>query len=144
MIRRHFSTIVVLAALAGAGGLNIACGQASQTPPPPPPPSPAASTTAADPDMGTFRSDLAFLMAHTEIVLLTSMDGRSQVAVAPGYQGRVMTSTADGVEGTSFGYVHRAGVSAGVRQPHMTVMGGEDRFWLGPEGGQYALYFPPG
>jgi hypothetical protein len=94
--------------------------------------------------MGTFRSDLSLLMAHTEIVLLTSTDGRSQVAVAPGYQGRVMTSTADGVEGTSFGYVHRAGVSAGVRQPHMTVMGGEDRFWLGPEGGQYALYFPPG
>jgi hypothetical protein len=26
----------------------------------------------------------------------------------------------------------------------MTVLGGEDRFWLGPEGGQYALYFPPG
>jgi hypothetical protein len=26
----------------------------------------------------------------------------------------------------------------------MTVVGGEDRFWLGPEGGQYALYFAPG
>ena len=25
----------------------------------------------------------------------------------------------------------------------MNVFGGEDRFWLGPEGGQYALYFKP-
>ena len=23
----------------------------------------------------------------------------------------------------------------------MNVFGGEDRFWLGPEGGQFALYF---
>ena len=26
----------------------------------------------------------------------------------------------------------------------MNVFGGEDRFWLGPEGGQFALYFKPG
>ena len=26
----------------------------------------------------------------------------------------------------------------------MNVFGGEDRFWLGPEGGQFALYFRPG
>jgi hypothetical protein len=26
----------------------------------------------------------------------------------------------------------------------MNVFGGEDRFWLGPEGGQYALYFKAG
>src|SRR5262245_58398558 len=26
----------------------------------------------------------------------------------------------------------------------MNVFSGEDRFWLGPEGGQYALYFKPG
>ena len=73
--------------------------------------------------------DLAFLRQHTSVVVLTSADGRSQVAVAPGYQGRVMTSTADGPDGASFGYIHRAGVSAGTRQPHMTVVGGEDRFW---------------
>jgi hypothetical protein len=35
-------------------------------------------------------------------------------------------------------------IALGERQPHMTVLGGEDRFWLGPEGGQYGLYFPPG
>jgi hypothetical protein len=34
--------------------------------------------------------------------------------------------------------------ASGQRQPHMNVFGGEDRFWLGPEGGQYALYFKKG
>jgi hypothetical protein len=98
----------------------------------------------------TFGADLAFLQAHTQVVVLTSPDSASpadapaRIAVAPAYQGRVMTSTASGPGGMSFGYIHRAGVSAGTRQPHMTVLGGEDRFWLGPEGGQYALYFPPG
>jgi hypothetical protein len=24
------------------------------------------------------------------------------------------------------------------------VFGGEERFWIGPEGGQHAIYFPPG
>jgi hypothetical protein len=98
----------------------------------------------------TFGADLSFLQAHTQVVVLTSPDATSaddapaRIAVSPAYQGRVMTSTATGPSGASFGYIHRAGVAAGTRQPHMTVVGGEDRFWLGPEGGQYALYFPPG
>lgn len=104
-------------------------------------------TTQAHGETGmhpTFERDLTFLREHTDIVLLEAPDGKAQVAVAPAYQGRVMTSTADGPSGRSFGYVHRAGVEAGMRTPHMTVLGGEDRFWLGPEGGQYALYFEPG
>ena len=92
----------------------------------------------------TFGDDLSFLQKYTQVIVLSSADGKSQVAVAPAYQGRVMTSSANGLTGDSFGYIHRAGVQAGKRQPHMTVLGGEDRFWLGPEGGQYALYFPPG
>ena len=56
-----------------------------------------------------------------------------------------MTSTAGGDA--------RARASAGsgarrsssrARQPHMNVFGGEDRFWLGPEGGQFSLYFKKG
>lgn len=92
----------------------------------------------------TFGDDVAFLAQHTQLIVLKSKDGRAQVAVAPGYQGRVMTSSAEGERGTSFGYVHRAGVALGKPTPHITVVGGEDRFWLGPEGGKYALYFAPG
>jgi len=71
-----------------------------------------------------------------------SAQGGAQVVVAPEYQGRVMTSTAD--SSTSFGWIGRDAVASGKRQPHMNVFGGEDRLWLGPEGGQYALYFKPG
>ncbi|HEX4568423.1 MAG TPA: DUF6786 family protein, partial [Vicinamibacterales bacterium] len=89
----------------------------------------------------TFASDLAFLNQHTKVIVLTGQGG-GQVVVAPEYQGRVMTSTADG--STSFGWIGRDAIASGKRQPHMNVFGGEDRFWLGPEGGQYALYFKPG
>jgi hypothetical protein len=94
--------------------------------------------------MGQFDADLAFLQQHTDVVVLANPPGAGQVAVAPAYQGRVMTSTTGGRNAPSFGWLGRAAIASGQRQPHMNVFGGEDRFWLGPEGGQYALYFKPG
>jgi hypothetical protein len=90
----------------------------------------------------TFATDVAFLRAHTQVVVLSS--GRAQVAVAPAWQGRVVTSTAAGDGGLSFGWINRAVVADGKTLPHMTPYGGEDRLWLGPEGGQFALFFRPG
>jgi hypothetical protein len=93
---------------------------------------------------GQFDSDLTFLRQHTGIVLLNEPSGAARVAVAPAYQGRVLTSTTGGSDAPSFGWIGRAAIASGERQPHMNVFGGEDRFWLGPEGGQYALFFKPG
>jgi hypothetical protein len=93
---------------------------------------------------GAFESDVAFLRQHTEVVLLADAAGEAQVVVAPGYQGRVMTSTTGGSNAPSFGWLGRVAIASGQRQPHMNVFGGEDRFWLGPEGGQYSLYFKAG
>jgi len=92
---------------------------------------------------GPFADDLAFLKQHTSIVLLSGAGG-AQVVVSPAYQGRVMTSTTGGGDGPSFGWLGREAIASRTFQPHMNVFGGEDRFWLGPEGGQYALYFKPG
>lgn len=92
---------------------------------------------------GAFAEDVAFLRQHTEIVVLGEPGG-SQVIVAPAYQGRVMTSTTGGDRAPSFGWIGHAAVASGSRQPHMNVFGGEDRLWLGPEGGQFALYFKKG
>jgi hypothetical protein len=94
--------------------------------------------------MTPFESDIAFLNQHTKIVVLTGPGDAAKVAVAPGYQGRVMTSTTGGSDSPSFGWLGRAAIESGQRQPHMNVFGGEDRFWLGPEGGQYSLYFKQG
>jgi hypothetical protein len=92
---------------------------------------------------GSFGSDVAFMKAHTEVVVLGEGTD-AKVVVAPGYQGRVMTSTARGDVGSSYGWINREVIASGERKPHMNVFGGEDRFWLGPEGGQYGLYFPAG
>jgi len=104
-----------------------------------------AVTATPDAQMmpSTFASDLTFLQQHTKVVVLGSAPG-GQVVVAPDYQGRVMTSTTGGADAVGFGWIGRAAIESGKRQTHMNVFGGEDRFWLGPEGGQYALYFPPG
>src|SRR2546425_9105993 len=93
---------------------------------------------------GRFASDIAFLRQHTDVVLLADPSREAKVAVAPVYQGRVMTSTTGGSDAPSFGWIGRAASASGRRQPHMNVCGGEDRFWLGPEGGQYALFFKAG
>jgi hypothetical protein len=91
---------------------------------------------------GTFGADVSFLRAHTDVVVLSS--GRAQVAVAPAWQGRVLTSTARGEGGPSFGWINRGLITEGKTQPHMTPYGGEDRLWLGPEGGQFSLFFKKG
>lgn len=98
-----------------------------------------------------FADDLAFMKKHTQIVLLK--DGDAAVAVAPAYQGRVMTSTFDAKSGPSFGWINRPVIERGLLsdedekgklEEHIYIFGGEERFWLGPEGGQYALFFKPG
>ncbi len=89
----------------------------------------------------TFGDDLTFLEKHTDVVVLHDASIQAQVVVAPAWQGRVMTSTARGAEGDSFGWVNRALIESGKVEPHINVFGGEDRFWLGPEGGQFSIFF---
>jgi len=74
------------------------------------PEAPAAQSAAPIAKMNPFQSDLAFLNQHTKIVLLTG--GAAQVAVAPTYQGRVMTSTTGGSESPSFGWLGRAAIAS--------------------------------
>lgn len=104
----------------------------------------ACAKPAKAPEGILFKDDLAFLKAHTKVVVLGGVDGQAQVAVNPDIQGRVMTSTAGGPEGLSFGWINREFLSAGVNNPHMNAFGGEDRFWLGPEGGQFSIFFKKG
>lgn len=91
----------------------------------------------------SFGDDVTFLRAHLPGLVVLAR-GDAQIAVAPEYQGRVMTSTARGDSGRSHGWIHRELIASGELRPHMNAFGGEDRFWLGPEGGPFALYFPPG
>jgi len=92
----------------------------------------------------TFGDDLKFLEKHTEVVILSDASGNSQVAVLPEMQGRIMTSSAEGTGGLSFGWINRELISSGEIAEHINVFGGEDRFWIGPEGGQFSIFFKNG
>jgi hypothetical protein len=91
-----------------------------------------------------FKNDIDFLTKYTKVVVLSDEDGNAQVAVNPDLQGRVMTSTAGGPDGPSFGWINRELLASGVNNVHMNAFGGEDRFWLGPEGGQFSIFFKKG
>lgn len=101
-----------------------------------------ADTTAAK---GTYNYDAAFLKKHTQhVVELQDKEGNSKVLLSADYQGRVMTSTAGGDIGNSFGWMNYELISSGEKKKQFNPVGGEERFWMGPEGGQYSIYFIKG
>lgn len=95
-------------------------------------------------EAGSFGYDMQYLAAKDSLVVLVSDDGESQVIVSPKYQAKVFTSTANGLTGKSLGYLNYKALDSKVINEHMNGYGGENRFWLGPEGGTYSVYFAPG
>jgi hypothetical protein len=93
---------------------------------------------------GSFGYDLDFLRQKDSVIVLNSKDGNGQVIISPKYQAKVFTSTADGVNGKSFGWINYKTFDQKSFDAHMNAYGGEDRLWLGPEGGKFALFFKPG
>lgn len=83
-----------------------------------------------------------FLKKHTTVIELKNAN--SAITLIPAWQGRVMTSTAEGDSGFSFGWINRELISSGKILPHINAYGGEERLWLGPEGGQYSIFFKKG
>jgi hypothetical protein len=90
---------------------------------------------------GTFGYDLKFLKQYDNVIVLQY--GGSKIIVSPKYQAKVFTSTNAGDTGPSFGWIHYKAFE-GPADPHMNAFGGENRLWLGPEGGKFSLFFPPG
>ena len=94
---------------------------------------------------GTFGYDKKFLQEnYKNIIILESDDKKSKLILSPELQGRVMTSTLNGEEGLSFGWLNYDLIRSKKIKEHINPTGGEERFWLGPEGGQFSLYFKPG
>lgn len=92
----------------------------------------------------TFKDELQFLSKHIEVLVLSDSTGSAKLITAPTWQGRVMTSTAGGDNGFSFGWINHELIASGEVQEHINVYGGEDRLWLGPEGGQFSIFFKQG
>ncbi|HLY72907.1 MAG TPA: DUF6786 family protein [Planctomycetota bacterium] len=93
----------------------------------------------------TFINDVNFLTRHTEVLVIApDRTSSAQIAICPELQGRVITSTASGPGGLSYGWINRDLIASGEKRRHINAYGGEDRFWLGPEGGQFSFFFTKG
>lgn len=94
---------------------------------------------------GTYSYDAGFLKHYgKEIIELSDGKNEAKVLLSADYQGRVMTSTATGDTGISFGWINYDLISSGKKKKQFNPVGGEERFWIGPEGGQYSIYFKQG
>jgi len=90
---------------------------------------------------GSFGYDLQFLKQQ-DSGLVVLRNGDAHVIVSPKYQAKVFTSTATGERGVSFGWINYKAFGKPL-DAHMNAYGGENRLWLGPEGGRYSLFFKP-
>lgn len=100
-------------------------------------------TSMQTPTLGTFGYDLEFLQKQdSTLTVLSNADQTAQILVSAKFQGKVFTSTADGLTGRSFGWINYKAFD-GPQDEHMNAYGGENRLWLGPEGAQFSLFFKP-
>ena len=94
---------------------------------------------------GNYGYDSAFFADHNiKTIELKDSEGRARVMIIPGYQGRVMTTTANGIGGKSFGWINYKHIESGIVNPQFNPYGGEERIWFGPEGGPFSIYFRKG
>lgn len=87
----------------------------------------------------SFGQDLSFFSKYgVDTVILG--EGESLVCVSPEWQGRVMTSTFSGIEGSSIGWINRPLIAFKKDDLQMSQAGGEDRFWIGPQAGEFSVF----
>ncbi len=78
---------------------------------------------------------------HEDAIILLG-EGGTKVVVAPRLQGRILDSQF--ARQDSVGWVCYPEIAEGEKHAAFNNFGGQDRFWLGPEAGQFGIYFPPG
>ncbi|HLN56788.1 MAG TPA: DUF6786 family protein [Bacteroidales bacterium] len=94
---------------------------------------------------GTYGYDAGFFRKQKiNFIELKDSTSGAYVLVVPGYQGRVMTSSSGGYEGKSYGWINYKHIESGKLSDQFNPFGGEERFWLGPEGGPFSIYFRKG
>ena len=94
---------------------------------------------------GSYGYDAAFLKKNiSDIIELQDESGRSKLLLSANLQGRVITTTANGDSGTSFGWLNYQLIASKQKRSQFNPVGGEERFWIGPEGGQFSIYFKKG
>ena len=96
-------------------------------------------------EKGTFGYDLQYLSQKDDnLIILSSDDKKAQIIVSAKYQAKVFTSTADSLEGKSMGFINYRFFDSGKVNEQINGFGGENRYWLGPEGGRFSIFFKQG
>jgi hypothetical protein len=104
-----------------------------------------SATTKQDFAKGTYGYDAAYLKKNlSKIIELQDESGNAKLLLSADYQGRVMSSTAGGDSSTSFGWINYNLIDTKQKKAQFNPVGGEERFWIGPEGGQFSIYFKKG
>lgn len=94
---------------------------------------------------GTYGYDVAFFEdRQIPTVELKNEQSKASLLIVPAYQGRVMTSSASGDSGKSFGWINYKLIESGKVSSQFNPYGGEERLWFGPEGGPFSIYFSKG
>ncbi len=88
---------------------------------------------------GSYKDDLELIKRHTDFIELTTNKGNSRLIICPKYQGKIITSTYNGIDGKSNGWLNRVAINK--QNPNENGLGGEDRVWIGPLGGQFSFYY---
>lgn len=88
---------------------------------------------------GTFGYDFSFLKKHIDPIILSNSN--SKIIVSPKLQGRVLSSTSNGMFGKSYGWLNYKLIESEKFRVGGNGFGGEDRFWLGPIGSKFSLYY---
>ncbi len=99
---------------------------------------------AVEYEKGSYGYDAAFLKKHINNTVELWNEEGARVLLTADYQGRVMTSSTSGDSGNSAGWINYDLIAAGKFRDQFNPVGGEERLWIGPEGGQYSFYFKKG
>ncbi|TGV02610.1 DUF6786 family protein [Flavivirga rizhaonensis] len=87
----------------------------------------------------SYKNDLELIKTHTDYIELTENKGKARLIICPQYQGKIITSTHSGINGSSNGWLNRGAINK--QNLNGKGIGGEDRIWIGPLGGQFSFYF---
>lgn len=84
-----------------------------------------------------YNTVLSQLKEYTSVIELTTNNGKSRLIITPELQGRIITSTYDGILGDANGWFNKNSIT----NKRKGGIGGEDRLWIGPLGSQFSFYY---
>ncbi|RKR15349.1 hypothetical protein CLV91_1434 [Maribacter vaceletii] len=89
--------------------------------------------------ISTFGEDLEVINSVISPVILK--DRERQIVVSSEFQGRIFTSTSQGLGGTSYGWFNKNILLSDSVLVNRSKIGGEGRIWFGPDQGPNTIFF---